>query len=549
MGAEHGSPERRNAASEEASAARGSSSAAGDETPVRVCVIDLGTNSFHAVIVDVHPGGAFEWVDRLKEMVHLGEGRSLEGGRLTEAAMTRAFEALERIQLLARGWEAWEIVACATSALREAENGGAFIERVRRELGLVVRPISGAREAELIYRGVRHAVDLRGAPALVVDIGGGSVECVVGDGETAHFAESLKLGAARMTARFGKSDPLSEEDGAAIRAHYREALGGVRAACREQGGRRLVGSSGTMESLAAVCARRQGRGGESIFQQAYPAEAFAEGAAWVARASRAEREACDQIEPRRVEQIPAGAVLVDVLLEMIPEIEEVLVSPYALREGMVVDFIDESRERIRRLAPLGGVRERSVVELGMRFGWEEAHARHVAASALQLFDAVRPLFPKNGRDALAADRELLEYAALLHDVGYHVSHRRHERHAQYLIEHSDLHGFTGREVTLLALTARYHRGDAPSEEKDASFAALSEADRARVRRLAALLRVAEALDRSHLQNVEGLRATLTDDMLALALESNGDSRLEGWAVEQNRALFEEVFGREIVLEC
>ena len=513
-------------------------------------MIDLGTNSFHAIIVDVHPNGTFKGVDRLKAMVHLGEGGSLEGGRLAEAAMERAFGALERICLLARGWDAREFVACATSALREAENGGAFIERVRHELGIVVRPISGAREAELIYRGVRHAVDLD-TPALLVDIGGGSVECVVGDREAVSFSRSLKLGAARMTDRFANSDPLSEADGQVLRAHYREALAPVLEAARTHDARRLVGTSGTMESLAAVCARRQGRraesGSDSIYQQAYPAEAFREAAAWVARASKAERLAGEDLEDRRVPQIPAGAVLVEGLLDALPGLEEVRVSPYALREGMVVNFIEESRARIRQLAPIGSVRRRSVVELGMRFGWEEAHARHVAGSALALFDAVRPLLPGSDEEA-AAERELLEYAALLHDVGYHISHRAHERHAQYLIEHSDLHGFSRREVQLLALVARYHRGAVPAAE-DAPFAALEEGDQARVRRLAALLRVAEALDRSHLQSIEALHPEMTDEALTLTLASSGDPQLEVWAVEQSRALFEEVFARRLVVEA
>lgn len=548
MRAEEDSLERRRAPSGEEAAVNGPPSAAlgGSAAPVRVCVIDLGTNSFHAIVVDVHPEGAFQTVDRLKEMVHLGEGASLEGGRLTDAAMERGFEALEHIQLLARGWEVREFVACATSALREAANGGAFIERVRRELGLVVRPISGEREAKLIYRGVRHAVDLA-EPALVVDIGGGSVECVVGNREEAYFATSLKLGAARMTDCFAKSGSLSEADAGELRAHYRAALDEVRAACRERGVRGLVGTSGTMESLAAVCAHRQGRGGESIFQHAYSAQSFGEAARWVAQASEAKRIACDQIEDRRVPQIPAGAVLVQELLEALPEAKEVRVSPYALREGMVVDFIEKSRARLRRLAPLGDVRRRSVVELGMRFGWEEAHARHVAGSALRLFDAARLLMP--GSEATDADRELLEYAALLHDVGYHISHREHEKHAQYLIEHSPLHGFSGREVRLLALVARYHRGARPSCENSA-FEALATEDQARVRRLAALLRLAEALDRSHLQSLDALHATLTDEALRLSLQTDeGDLRLECWAVRQNRTLFEEVFGRGVVVEA
>mgnify|MGYP006303683067 FL=1 len=183
--------------------------------PVRICVVDLGTNSFHAVIVDAYPNGSYKVVDRMKEMVRLGQS-GLANNRLPEDAMQRGLQALKRIYLLARGWDAREYLAYATSAIREARNGGQFIERVKREVGLRIRAISGKQEAELIYLGVRRAVDLT-EPSLIVDIGGGSVEFIVYDGTTSVFATSLKLGAARMTERFVTEDPLSDEEITALR--------------------------------------------------------------------------------------------------------------------------------------------------------------------------------------------------------------------------------------------------------------------------------------------------------------------------------------------
>ena len=221
--------------------------------PVRLCVIDLGTNSFHAVIVDVHPNGTFDVIDRMKEMVRLGEG-GFERHRLTDAAMERGVDALRRLRLLADGWKVQEYLAYATSAIREAENGGDFIVRARKEVGIYVRPISGELEAELIYRGVRRAMDLP-RPALLLDIGGGSTECIVHDGHDAVFQRSLKLGAARMTELFVRTDPVAPEEFSRLRSHYRSVLRPVFEAARDAGVEEIIGSSGTMENVATFARR------------------------------------------------------------------------------------------------------------------------------------------------------------------------------------------------------------------------------------------------------------------------------------------------------
>ncbi len=508
--------------------------------PTRICVIDLGTNSFHAVVVDAYPNGTFEVVDRRKEMVRLGE-KGLKVHRLTEAALTRGFEALRRIQLLARGWQARETLAYATSALREAENGGAFIERVRRELGLIIRPISGSLEAQLIYRGVRLAVALP-APTLLVDVGGGSTEFIVATSEEVYFATSLKLGAARMTEQFVSTDPITPDEADRLRTHCRELLAPVYEAARAHGVQALVGSSGTVQSLAMVSAIRAGEGRRSIFEQSFTADALRDTARRVIASSRAEREATPGIDGRRVPQIVAGAVLVDTLLIDLP-LEDLRVSPYALREGMVVHFMEQNHPRIQHLAPYADVRRRSIYELGFRCQWEQEHARHVATLALQLFDGCRSL-----HDGTPQARELLEYAALLHDIGYHISRTGHHRHTRYLICHADLHGFRSEEVETMAYAARYHRGALPNEDHQ-QFMRLDDAHRRRIVELAALLRLAEGLDRSHYQNVVAMRTALTEERLTLTIETKGDPELELWGARQGRDLFEKTFTRRVVVEA
>ncbi|SHK13488.1 Ppx/GppA phosphatase family protein [Rhodothermus profundi] len=506
-------------------------------SPVRMCVIDLGTNSFHAVIVDALPG-TFRVVDRFKEMVRLGE-EGLQGQCLSEEAMQRAVRALRRIRLLAEGWGATEFLACATSAIREAENGGELLQRIRNEVGLHVRVIDGLQEARLIYKGVRRAVSMP-TPTLIMDVGGGSVEFIVGTSQQPLHLFSLKLGAARMTRRFIHHDPATREELRALRAFYRKQLQPVFEAARAYGVREVVGSSGAMENLASVCARKRGQAMRSIYEQAFPAEDFRRVARQIVRLARAQRRRLRGIDPKRVDQIVAAAALIDVVLKELA-VERVRVSPHALREGLVVDFVERNAPLLARLTAFSDVRRRSIYEMGWRFDWEYRHAQQVAALALQLFDATQTLHGLG-----ATDRELLEYAALLHDIGYHISHHSHHKHGLYLIKHADLRGFTSEEIAVLANVVRYHRGSLP-KPTHADFVALSEEDQARVCKLAALLRLAEGLDRSHNQNVRALHVRVEPDRLVLHLETRGDPELEVWGVRRSADLFTQIFGRAVVV--
>lgn len=509
----------------------------GAAAPIRVCVIDLGTNSFHAVIVDAHPNGSFQVVDRMKEMVRLGK-HGLEANPLPDEAMDRGMRALKRIHLLARGWDTHEFLAFATSAIREAANGGEFIRRVKRELGLRIRPISGEQEADLIFQGVRRAVEMP-SPTLLIDIGGGSVEFIVVVKGERVYATSLKVGAARMTERFVTTDPIRPEEREAMEEHFTEVLQPVFEVCETYEVDRIVGSSGTMKTLARVAADERDNGQRTIFQQTFSLAEVREALDWVIQSRADQRLAHAAIDPKRVDQIGAGAVLLDTICDHLPQVQHLEVSPNALREGMVVHFMDTNYTRIQQMAPFRDPRRRSVHELGYRFQWEESHAQHVAATATLLFDVCRPLY-----EGPASDVELLEYAALLHDVGYLLSHDTHEKHSQYLIQNADLQGFQPEEVTVMALVARYHRG-APPNDTDEHYAALSDRDQRRVRQLTALLRIAEGLDRSHFQNVVAVRARLSAEVLRILVATKGDPQLEVWSGTREGALFESEFGRAV----
>ncbi len=507
--------------------------------PVRVCVIDLGTNSFHTIIIDAYANGRFEVIDRFKEMVRLGRG--ITKHRLTEKVQRRAIRALKRIRQLSEGWHVEEFMAFATSAIREAENGGDFILRVRDETGIRVRTISGDFEARLIYQGIRRAVEMP-EPSLIVDIGGGSTEFVVCTSDEVFFRCSQKIGAARMTQQFVTTDPVSKKEFRKLRAFYRRVLRDVFKAARAHGVKQIIGSSGTMENLAQVYLNAHGEPNRTIYQQTFEPQAFRETTKRIMASSTAEREAMPGIDAKRVDQVVAGAMLADVLLKDL-DVAKLRISPHALREGMVVHFIEQNYERLEQQAPYANVRLRSVYEVGNRFQWEERHAQHVTALALLLFDVCRPLHGLGPKE-----RELFEYAALLHDVGYHISRSSHHKHSLYLIKNADFRGFLPEEIDVMANVARYHRGALP-KEKHPAYDRLTKEQQRLVWKMAALLRLAEGLDRSHFQNVRTLHAELDGKTLTLTLETKSDAQLELWGVRRSTDLFEATYKGTVVAKA
>lgn len=506
---------------------------------LRLCVIDLGTNSFHGIIVDAFPDGTFAVLDRQKEMVKLGEGEFAEH-KLTDVAMERGMGALHAIKDVAEGWGASAYLACATSAIREASNGGQFIDRIRRETGIVVRPIAGETEAHLIYLAVSHFVDLS-EPSLLVDIGGGSVEFIIADANGAHMLVSLPLGVQRLTEKFITTDPVNRAEFRTLRDYLRLQLKNVFAEARRVGVKRIVGSSGTLLSIAGVAAAASGDVEKPVFDQTFDAAHVREVTRRIMSSDRQKRLNTPGIEERRADQIVSGAILLDVLLKDLG-IERFVVSPDALREGIVIEYVSQELKWIRRLSPFRTRREQSVYELALRLRFDQVHAEHVAKLALQLFDATRPLHGRGDEE-----RELLEFAAILHDIGYAISRSNHHKHALYIIQEADLQGFTPEDKSIVANVARYHRAGTP-KPTHADFQRLRPKQKQLVLELAAFLRLANGLDRSHFRNITRLVPRLTDDAFLITLYTSADPSLDVWAATQGAELFGTVFNKPVIIE-
>src|SRR5687768_3239979 len=420
----------------------------------------------------------------MKAAPRLGGGVEASG-ELSEASMAHAPESLIRMATLARQLGASQIKAAATSAVREATNGNIFIDLVREETGLRVRLLDGQSEARLSFRSAQAHFDLGIGRAVVMDIGGGSLELSLSADGVIERLLSLPFGAIRLTEQF-LGARTRRRDVRALRSAVRDGIRGC-LPVRDWRGAQVIGSGGTFTNLAGVFLARQGvQTARTTHGTRVPRVELEHILDMLQEASPEDRAAVPGLNPARADIIVAGfAVAAEVLARL--ETRELTVSAYGIREGLLL----ESARVAPTLADPGAARERSVREFAERCHYEAPHSQHVQRLALQLFDAIGPRLGLS-----SVDRAILADAALLHDVGYHINYDKHHKHSYHLILHAELLGMSPEEQVAIANVARYHRGAAP-RRKHRNFGPLDRSLRRRIRRLAALLRIADGFDRGH----------------------------------------------------
>jgi len=509
---------------------------------MQIAAIDIGTNSIHMIIVRIGSDLTFEVIDREKDMVRLGAS-GLEGGELSPAAMATGLQTLAKFRRLAESHGVDEIIAAATSAVRESENGGDFIAEVYRSTGIRVKVISGSEEARLIHLAAAYATGIGPRTGVVIDIGGGSVEITAGTAARMQTGRSFKLGVIRLTEKYVKSDPLSRRDERrmvkAIRKDTRAYLNQL----RKRGFDRVIGTSGTIQTLGELAAGNvQPR---DIRNLRVSARAIQRVRQELTERSLDARLKMPGLDPRRADLSVTGAVLLDTLLTDL-RASQLSLCDFALREGLVLDYVRRNRAQIQRADRYPDVRRRSVISLAERCQYVAPHARQVARLCLQLFDQLKP-----DHGLGAQEREWLEYAALLHDIGVHISYERHHKHSYYLIKNGDLRGFEPSEIEMIALIARYHRQNLPTKSHE-GYQGLDNTRRRTVRLLGALLRLAEGLERSHAQVVTGVRVQHPVKgrrlPLRIRLRTAGDAELEIWAAHRHVAALADWLDRPILFE-
>lgn len=502
---------------------------------MRIAAIDIGTNSIHMVIAQATSLGAFEVVDREREVVQIGRG-SFTAGRLRVDAIRRAADALQRFVQLARRHQVDRILCTATAAVREARNGGEFLAAAREIAGVAPRVIPSEEEGRLIYLAVKAALGLDEHPALIVDIGGGSMQLVVGNRDKLIRALGAGLGALRLTETMLQDDPPSRRELAAltrtIRKRSREALEKV----RELAPVRVYGSSGSIHALAQVAhGMDNGVGIEMINGYVLTLERLDRLTKRLCRMTLAEREKLQGIDAKRAEIIVPGALVLRHVLEEVGA-ESITISDYGVREGLVTDYIAFHAEEISALGEVGDLRLRSVTALLKKFNADGQHPRHVAKLALSLFDQLKHA---HGLDPAA--RDLLHYASLLHDLGSVIGYDGHAEHSYYIVKHGNLRGLSAEELEIVANVARYHSKRRP-RKRDRDFRALDKPTRKIVRWLAAILRLAEGLDRSHYQLIKAVRVVRRGERVSVLVTARREARLEIWASRRRTDLLERALG-------
>ena len=504
---------------------------------MRIAAIDCGTNSIHMIVVRIRPDLSFEVIDREKEMVRLGSG-GLEGKALTAEAMEMGLQAFSRFRRLAESHQVEEILAAGTSAVREAKNGGEFLAQVERATGIKTQVISGTEEARLIHLAAVYGVDVAGASAVVIDIGGGSVEITHGAGASLRLANSFKLGVIRLTEHYVHSDPLSKRDERKLVKHLDKELGSHLKDISAAGFDRVIGTSGTILSLGTVASADRRRAGDEVRNLRVSAKQIPRLRKEVTERGIAARMKLPGLDPRRADLIVAGGVLLDTILSRL-NASDITLCDFALREGLVLDYIQRNRKHIAQADRYPDVRKRSVIELAERCSYWPEHAHQIARLADSIFDQTREVHGLGDRE-----REWLEFAALLHDIGAHISYTGHHKHSHYLVKNGDLRGFEPEEIAVIALITRYHRKTPPKKTHE-EFAALRPKLRDTVRHLSAILRLAETLDRSHSQSISAVELQDRGKELLVKLRTTGDAELELWAAHRQIEPFEALVGKPV----
>lgn len=533
----------------------------------RLAAIDIGTNSIRLIVAEASPDGSYRVLDDEKEITRLGRGLHATG-RLDPATQEHSALTIARMRSIAEGYGAAEIRVVATAACREAANAAEFLELVRERSGLEVEVIPAEQEALLAYRSAARAFDLRGVPAAVVDIGGGSLEVIFSAGTgrddprgaglgggVIERVFSMPLGAVRLTEQFGGPEKSCGR-------RFDDMLSAVRSRLRKSIGKPplvpqvIVGTGGTFTTIATMLAQKElGPAASGLFSGAVQGRELRRPEIshlleYLRKMSVKERTRVPGLPADRADIIVAGLAVIDELLDFVGG-NSVFVHEGGIRDGLLLSMV-------RAQADPGAGREvspmRSVRRFAKACSYEAAHSNHVTGLALRIFDQLAAQQSALGLDDREIgtrfgerDRLLLEAAAILHDVGYLVNYASHHKHSYHLIVHAELPGLTSREVQVIANVARYHRAAEP-KQAHRNYSTLGEADQRLVRSLAAVLRIADGLDRTHMQQVEDLAVRFDGRAAHIDIRAAQEPAVDIWGAARKSRLFERVFGVKVHFE-
>jgi exopolyphosphatase / guanosine-5'-triphosphate,3'-diphosphate pyrophosphatase len=502
----------------------------------RIAAVDIGSNSVRLVVAEVLPSGGYRVLDEERENTRLSSAL-VKTGELAPTAVETTIAALKRFQSIASGYGVGQIRAIATSAVRDARNGAGFCQRVKRELSLNVDVISSDEEARLAFLSVARAFDVSGREVAVADIGGGSTEIILASSGLVDQMYTTPLGAVRVAEQCGVSDVCDERQLERLRRFIDRTLK------REIGKPPFVpsmfyGTGGTFTALAAMIMAREGQSGQPMWGYRVTGAQIRHLLSDLAQMPLDKRGKTAGLNPARADIIVSGLAIVERIMVHL-HVNVVQVHTRGVRDGLLLTMI-QSSHGVPRQTISSEARLAAVEQFAKSCGVDLTFAKQVARIAGSLWEQFA--VPLNLRPA---DRELIEAAALLANVGYLINFEGHHKHSYHLILNSELPGFEREQLRMLALAARYHRGSRPKKKHD-EYKTLSAEDQRRASALAAILRLALALDRTHQQHVETVKASVGEGSVEIAVQAHGDADVDLWAARGKVKLFEKVFERELL---
>lgn len=505
---------------------------------MKLAAIDIGTNSIHMIVVQVNRNSTFDVIEREKEMVKLGEG-VFATNRLSDRAYEEGLEVIRRYVQLADQLGVDEIITAATSATREAQNGGGFLDAIVKETGIAPQVISGKEEARLIFLAVRQAIALKGEKALVLDIGGGSTEAVVGDEQEVLFRSSIKLGVRRLLDMFEHQGPIGKEALKVLEAHIKQIARDVINEAKKYSFSQVIGTSGTIRTLGeAVLVENGSNNLSTVNAEKVQRSDLEKLTKKLLNAEVDDRTDVKGVSTRRADAIHLGGVLLTQLLKL-AEAEEITLCDASLREGLIIDYIQQYAKEGTAFPEHQDLRYRSAAQLALKFDVDLEQSSHVAALAIQLFKELSSL-----HELTEYEQNILECAALLYEVGQYISFKRYHKNSRYIIKHARLRGFTNEEILLVGHVARYHRKAEPSK-KQKKYRKMSKRQRNIVNVLSGILRIAIGLNTTKNQLVREVRCQISKKEVKIAPLSPSTLDIELWAANRNKIVLEKALKREI----
>lgn len=503
--------------------------------PQRIGIIDLGSNTARLVVFRAIFGHTYRVEDEIREVVRLRQGMTERG--LSDEAVARALFTLRLFKRFCDSSQVETVIASATSAVRDAPNGSLFVEQVQREIGLTLRILDGEQEAYYDTLGALNEVPV--TKGYVLDIGGGSAQAVKVRDKRFQRGASVQLGALALTERFVDNDPIKTPEFEAIQTEIEYQLDSIPWLNKKnhKPDRILIGLGGTIRNLAKLESARQNYPLNTLHGFRLSLESVNESIRLFRELPLSERQDLPGLNSDRADIILPGAMVLQAVMSRL-KVDALTVSRNGLREGL---FFEQFWYHLS-YPVVDDVRRFSVLNMARNYNYQKSHARHVKYLAGRLFDQLAPLHNYG-----PIERELLDAAALLHDLGSIISYYEHHKHSQTLIINSGLPGFSPREIAIVALLARYHRRGKPNTS---NYEQLLEAeDKSLLRQLAAILRLAEYLERGRNAKIDDVTVSWNEDTLRLTLIADEYPGVELWGAERNAAaLVESAFNRKIILE-